>query len=279
MNPKQKPANGKHLQSLKRQKFERKHQMQKKLAERERYYKDFVQHHSHFCHFVSESWHDEMNEKCAQSSPVQKLIEPYLNLKEHNNYELDDANKLFILEGTESVRVLIQQAAVAMNTRSKLIGDKRELHSIGKFLGVELISIFVKPSTFWEEPICLLKDVEQSTRDLFLKQDMSELPYQVLVGRESTLSSIAGFHIARGALACGKVPEYLNEQWLDKFLKILSSSQEQKSIRILALDGICDTANMGSMIRSSRAFDVDAVVLSSTCCDPWSRRSVRGELR
>ena len=49
----------------------------------------------------------------------------------------------------------------------------------------------------------------------------------------------------------------------------------QSNLRLLALDGISDAANMGSMIRCAAAFGIDALVLSRDCCDPWYRRSVR----
>lgn len=43
----------------------------------------------------------------------------------------------------------------------------------------------------------------------------------------------------------------------------------------MALDNISDTANIGSIIRTSRAFGVSVILLGSDCCDAWSRRAVR----
>ena len=48
-----------------------------------------------------------------------------------------------------------------------------------------------------------------------------------------------------------------------------------RGLRLLALDGISDTANLGTMIRCASAFGVDAVLLSPDCCDAWYRRAVR----
>jgi tRNA G18 (ribose-2'-O)-methylase SpoU len=82
------------------------------------------------------------------------------------------------------------------------------------------------------------------------------------------MSALAGFQISRGALACGVVPKR-DEAWLmERFLS-------QQSLRLLALDGISDTANMGSMIRCAAAFGIHAIILSRDCCDAWYRRSVR----
>ena len=280
-------ANGKQLKSTKRQKFERKQQQKQDQIERERYYDEFVERNSNSCHMISDDWCKEIVDDTSQESFVQGLVKPYLNLKE-NTSNNNRSNRLFILEGAESVRVLIQQAAATIKHRWKINDKGKSICSTGDFVGVELVSILVKPATFWEEPVCLLKDVEQSAVDLQAHREINNhgtygqglnIPYDVLIGKESTLSSIAGFHIARGALACGKVPEYLNEEWLKAYLQKLTSDKNRRSLRLLALDGICDTANMGSMIRTSKAFDVDAILLSSNCCNPWSRRSVRGKLQ
>ena len=99
----------------------------------------------------------------------------------------------------------------------------------------------------------------------------SRPPFHVLVGDEQAMSAVAGFHISRGALACGVVPRR-NETWLNSFL---SQRDESQQLRLLALDGICDSSNMGSMIRCAAAFGIDAMILSSDCCDAWYRRSVR----
>ena len=45
--------------------------------------------------------------------------------------------------------------------------------------------------------------------------------------------------------------------------------------RIVALDGLGNPENVGSVIRSAVCFGADAIVLSHTCCSPWGRRAVR----
>jgi tRNA G18 (ribose-2'-O)-methylase SpoU len=44
---------------------------------------------------------------------------------------------------------------------------------------------------------------------------------------------------------------------------------------VLGLEGINDGENMGALLRSAAALGACGVVLDPTCCDPWSRRSVR----
>lgn len=41
--------------------------------------------------------------------------------------------------------------------------------------------------------------------------------------------------------------------------------------RILALDGLVDAENVGSLLRSAACFDIDAVIISMDCCDVWYR--------
>lgn len=45
--------------------------------------------------------------------------------------------------------------------------------------------------------------------------------------------------------------------------------------RILLLDGVSDPGNLGTIIRSSLAFNIDTVVLSNTCCDLYNEKVVR----
>ena len=45
---------------------------------------------------------------------------------------------------------------------------------------------------------------------------------------------------------------------------------------ILLLDGIQDPGNLGSILRTSKATNVTSVVLSKTCADLWSPKTLRG---
>ena len=41
------------------------------------------------------------------------------------------------------------------------------------------------------------------------------------------------------------------------------------------IDGVTDTTNIGAIFRSAAALGIDAVLLTSTSCDPLNRRAVR----
>merc|ERR1711972_345436 len=49
----------------------------------------------------------------------------------------------------------------------------------------------------------------------------------------------------------------------------------ESPLRILALDGLTDAANVGALVRIAAAFGVVAVLCSSVCCDPFLPRAVR----
>lgn len=189
------------------------------------------------------------------------LLLPYLNVqdtKASNRTGGTSGEQLFIAEGTETVRLLIQQLHVP---RADGLAP------------IELRSIFLKPSVLFQPPVSLISDVDAA------RQRRNGSPnnpgFDVLVGSERALSNVAGFPIARGALACGVISTDRNEEWLSEFVRNRLAGDGPHQLRILAMDGICDTSNLGSMVRSASAFGVDAVVLSKDTCDGWYRRSIR----
>ena len=45
--------------------------------------------------------------------------------------------------------------------------------------------------------------------------------------------------------------------------------------RVVIIDGVVDTTNIGAIFRSAAALGIDAVLLTRTSCDPLNRRAVR----
>ena len=86
----------------------------------------------------------------------------------------------------------------------------------------------------------------------------------VYVASQRVIDAIAGFHLHRGALACGvRAPTR-------------SVADIVKAARVVCvLERINDHENLGAIFRNARALGVDAVVLCPECCDPYYRRSVR----
>jgi len=89
-----------------------------------------------------------------------------------------------------------------------------------------------------------------------------EIPLFILPSAE--IEQLTGFELTRGVIAAFKRPE-------------LSSVEElvDNSKRIAVLEGIVDHTNVGAIFRSAAALNVDAVLVTPTCCDPLYRRAVR----
>lgn len=209
---------------------------------------------------------------------LQKLlvyIKPYMDLKENCKEEISTKNdssseaqitnkvRYFIAEGTETVRMIIEQSCSERRSEKGLLPIKIE-------------SVFIKPSTFFEEPVNIRETIIRSFPDYFkqdvISNDQNQLPFQIIVSAEKAMTHVVGFPVARGAMLCGIVPHY-SIQWLEAHLEKVMKTRS--NIRLLALDNISDTANLGSLIRSCTAFGITAVLLSLDSCDAFYRRCVR----
>jgi tRNA G18 (ribose-2'-O)-methylase SpoU len=201
-------------------------------------------------------------------------LAPFWNLQDSTKIDHStEGKRLFIAEGTETIRILLQQ----QKSTTAAAANKLGLDPI------ELRSIFVKPSILLELPVRLVTDVEAVTdKDISTGNDYSankKQKFRVLVGRsEDVLSGVAGFPVKRGALACGVCPTDRTEAWLHHYMsqRLQAATPDSTApLRILALDGICDTANLGSMIRTASVLGVQVVVVSHHTCEVWYRRTIR----
>jgi len=234
--------------ALKRKRYAEKILRNESIEEKKKQQMEWIKMNSSFCRHVSIT---DIEEMTHSDEELGQLLKPYMNLKD--GVRIIDGIKIFIAEGTETVRLLMQ--------RCQGIQGKKDIEDDGTMtVFTKLLSILVKPSTFFEKPVKLLDELQTG--------DAQDPTFNVLIGSEVALSNVAGFPISRGAMACGVVPDELDT---NKFDQLLSG----EAIRILAMDGICDSANMGSMIRSAAAFGINLILLSKDCCDPWYRRSVR----
>lgn len=86
----------------------------------------------------------------------------------------------------------------------------------------------------------------------------------VYTGERSLLTSLTGYALTRGILCAMHRPA------LPDAVSVCRDAQ-----RIAVLDGIVDATNIGAIFRSAAALDIDAVVVSTSCCDPLNRRAVR----
>jgi tRNA G18 (ribose-2'-O)-methylase SpoU len=90
----------------------------------------------------------------------------------------------------------------------------------------------------------------------------SDIP--VYTGSRQLLSSLTGYTLTRGVLcAMRRKPEPTVEEVC------------RDAHRIVVIDGVVDTTNIGAIFRSAAALGIDAVLLTRNSCDPLNRRAVR----
>lgn len=113
------------------------------------------------------------------------------------------------------------------------------------------------------EPVTLLcehKHIEGDAADIIAR--MPDIP--VYTGSREVLQSLTGYKLTRGVLCAMKRPA-------------LPTLEElcMKSRRLVVIDDVSDTTNIGSIFRSAAALGIDGVVMGRTACDPLNRRAVR----
>jgi len=97
----------------------------------------------------------------------------------------------------------------------------------------------------------------------------------VYTGPRGLLADITGYTLTRGVLCAMHRPEgtpSLREKVGEEapLATVLEGAR-----RIVVIDGVVDTTNIGAIFRSAAALGIDAVLLTPTACDPLNRRSVR----
>ncbi|WP_028264167.1 TrmH family RNA methyltransferase [Atopobium fossor] len=113
------------------------------------------------------------------------------------------------------------------------------------------------------EPLSLLLDEKKlSAMDDVISWLDSEVP--VFVMAHALASELVGYKVTRGTFAAMKRPTTVDMATL-----------LEKAKRVAVLEAVVDTTNVGAIFRSAAALNVDAVLLSPDCADPFSRRSIR----
>ena len=86
----------------------------------------------------------------------------------------------------------------------------------------------------------------------------------VYVAEQEVIAEIVGFNMYRAVLASGfRAP-------MPTVADLATSCR-----RIVVLEALNDDQNVGAIARAARAFEIDGIVISPTCNDPYQRRTVR----
>jgi len=86
----------------------------------------------------------------------------------------------------------------------------------------------------------------------------------ILIGSDSRVEAVTGFHLHRGALAAMERPA-----------DVPVADAVADARRVVVVEDVVDHTNLGAIFRSAAGLGVDAVLLSPACADPLYRRSIR----
>mgnify|MGYP000614211521 CR=1 FL=1 len=86
----------------------------------------------------------------------------------------------------------------------------------------------------------------------------------IYTGERELLATLTGYVLTRGVLCAMRRPEPRGMEDVC-----------QKARRIVVIDGVVDTTNIGAIFRSAAALHMDAVLLTPGCSDPLYRRAIR----
>ena len=113
------------------------------------------------------------------------------------------------------------------------------------------------------EPLALLceeKHISGDAADIIAR--CGDIP--VYTGSRELLAELTGYVLTRGVLCAMRRP--------------VAASVEEVCCgarRVVVINGVVDTTNIGAIFRSAAALGIDAVLLTRNSCDPLNRRAVR----
>ena len=113
------------------------------------------------------------------------------------------------------------------------------------------------------EPLALLCEQNHIAGDAAdIIRRCGDIP--VYTGNRELLSTLTGYVLTRGVLCAMRRPT-------------LRSVEEvcQGAQRMVVIDGVVDTTNIGAIFRSAAALGMDGLLLTRNSCDPLNRRAVR----
>lgn len=108
--------------------------------------------------------------------------------------------------------------------------------------------------------LCEEKHITGDAADIIAR--CGDIP--VYTSKRELLSALTGYTLTRGVLCA------MRRKLQPKVEDICKTAK-----RIVIIDGVVDTTNIGAIFRSAAALGIDAVLLTPTSCDPLNRRAIR----
>lgn len=114
------------------------------------------------------------------------------------------------------------------------------------------------------EPLAMLCEERHIDGDASGVLDRCPAEMPLFTGSRDTLAAITGYRLTRGVLCAMRRPA-----------EPAVADICRSATRIVVIDGVTDTTNIGAIFRSAAALGIDGVLLTRTACDPLNRRSIR----
>lgn len=115
----------------------------------------------------------------------------------------------------------------------------------------------------WEATalLCERKHIEGDAKDI-VERLSSRVP--IYTGSRELLAELTGYTLTRGVLCA------MRRKAMPSVEAVLKGAR-----RVVVIEGVTDTTNIGAIFRSAAALGIDAVLLTRDACDPLNRRAVR----
>jgi len=108
--------------------------------------------------------------------------------------------------------------------------------------------------------LCEARHIEGDAREIIAR--CGDIP--VYTGSRELLSTLTGYTLTRGVLCAMRRPV------MKRVADVCQGAH-----RIVVIDSVVDSTNIGAIFRSAAALGIDAVLVTRSSCDPLNRRAVR----
>lgn len=108
--------------------------------------------------------------------------------------------------------------------------------------------------------LCERKHIEGDARDIV--ERVGDIP--IYTGSRELLAKLTGYTLTRGVLCA------MRRKAMPSVAEVVKDAR-----RIVVIEAVTDTTNIGAIFRSAAALGIDAVLQTRDTCDPLNRRAVR----
>jgi tRNA G18 (ribose-2'-O)-methylase SpoU len=113
------------------------------------------------------------------------------------------------------------------------------------------------------QPTALLCERKHITGDAHdIVERVGDIP--IYTGSRELLAQLTGYTLTRGVLCA------MRRKVMPSVAEVVKDAR-----RIVVIEAVTDTTNIGAIFRSAAALGIDAVLLTRDTCDPLNRRAVR----